>query len=407
MPDLKCLYDTIFHHHQMGNINAFIQEIAKNRQRLCFYMTDLMPVIGLLVKNRFSHLSPVSVAALRELLTDQPEIFNLLEPLPEKNLVNGQIGQMVLALTTNTVGLVRDIRVDEGVSGAFMTDDTRIQLDKVGSAAFRIMRDSLKHRFFWNPKRYRFDILKFDDREDMTAKGPSLELALAICLYSHITRIPISGDVTATGAISRNGAVLPVAGLDLKLAALKQERYGVTRVLVSDRQPLPQHIPDGFTICPVKTLKQAFQEVFPASVPIALVDAQLDLAGELQKIESLYVEYYPDSCIQYSTDVIQYLENTGRKDTIPDSQRIPALFTCYWRKGSCWCHKGDIKRAFRGLKKAIQLGRPVEGKPQYVEYTKYLNCRINFAVLLKDVFRYSEADAEHREIREEMEAGHV
>lgn len=402
----RTLYAMISHHLQMGNVNAFIQEISENRQKLRFNMSDFTPAIVHLVKNHRRVLSPDTMAALTALANDQPGISSLLASLPEINLPKRQVGRMSLLLTTG-IGLVRDIRIDKASPDAAMSDEFRFQLDKVGAAVFQVLRKQLKHPFFWNPKQYQFDILKLDARKDLPSKGSSLELALAICLYSHITQLPVPADVSATAAVNRNGAVLSVDGLDLKLAALHQERYYVSRVLVSDRQVLPQTLPPGITICPVKTLEQAIGEVFPDPIPFSSVNAQLDLTAEIQKIESLYVEYFLDSCIQYAANVIEHLEEKSRKKTLPDQQRIPALFACYWRRGSCWCHKGDIRRSFVDLKKAIQLGRPVQGKPQYVDYAKYLNCRINFAVTLKDVFRYPEAESEHRSIQEEMENSHV
>lgn len=406
MIEPKTLYAMISHHLQMGNINAFIQDVSENCQRLRFSMSDFTPAIVHLVKNHRMVLSPDTMAALTALAKNQPVISSLLTSLPEIELPNGQVGQMPLLLTTG-IGLVRDIRIEEVSPDATMSDEARSQLDKVGAAVFKVIRKRLKHPFSWNPKQYRFGILKLGEQEDLPAKGASLELALAICLYSHITQLPVPADVSATAAVNRNGAVLSVDGLDLKLAALHQERHYVSRVLVSDQQVLPQTLPPGITICPVKTIEHAIGELFPDPLPFSSVDAQLDLTAEIKKIEALYGEYLIDSCIQYATDVIQYLEDKTGKKTLTDQQRIPALFACYWRKGSCWCHKGDIRRAFYDLKKAIQLGRPVKGKPRYVDYTDYLNCRINFAVTLKDVFRYPEAEAEHRSIQEEMEKGHV
>jgi tetratricopeptide (TPR) repeat protein len=406
MPEPRTLYSMIYHHLQMENINTFIQEVSVHRQSLSFSMSDLIPVIVHLVKNHRIFLSPDTMAALTVLSMNQPDISSLVASLSEVNPPKGQVGRMPLPLTT-TIGLVRDIRIDEASSGSAMSDEVRSQLDKVGAAVFQVLKKRLKHPFFWNPKQYRFGILKLDNLEDITAKGSSLELALAICLYSHLTKMPVPANVSATAAVKRNGAVLQVDGLDLKLAALHQERHYITSILVSDRQTLPQPLPPGITICPVKTLEQAIGELFPDPIPFSSVDAQLDLTSEIRKIKFLYDEYYLDSCIQYTTDVIQYLEDGYRKKNIPDQQRIPALFTCYWRKGSCWCHKGNIQRAFVDLKQAIKLGGPVEGKPQYVVYTEYLNCRINFAVILKDVFRYPEAEVEHRSIQEEMEKGHV
>ena len=406
MTEPKTLYATISHHLQMGNVNAFIQKVSENRQKLRFSMSDFTPIIIHLVKNHREVLSPDTMAASTALAKDQPDISSLLASLPDINLPKGQVGQMPLLLTTG-IGLVRDIRIEEATPDATTSDEVRTQLDKVGAAVFQVLRKRLKHPFFWNPKQYRFGILKLGEREDLPAKGSSMELALAICLYSHITQLPVPADVSATAAVNRNGSVLSVDGLDLKLAALHRERHYIARVLVSDRQVLPQTLPPGITICPVKTLEQAIGELFPDPIPFSSVDALLDLTAEILKIESLYVEYFLDSCIQYASNVIEHLEDKSRKKTLPDQQRIPALFACYWRRGSCWCHKGDIRRAFDDLKKAIQLGRPVQGKPQYVDYTKYLNCRINFAVTLKDVFRYPEAEAEHRGIQDEMERGHV
>ncbi|MFZ3048231.1 MAG: S16 family serine protease, partial [Desulfatirhabdiaceae bacterium] len=216
MTETRTLYEMISHHLQMGNINAFIQEVSENRQCLRFSMSDFTPAIVRLVKNHRMVISPVTMAALNVLAMDQPEISSLLSLSPEINLPKDRVGQMALMLT-NSVGFIRDIRIDEASPDATMSDEFRSQLDKVGAAVFGVLKKRLKHPVFWNPKQFRFEIPKPDKSEDLPVKGPSLELALAICLYSHITRMPVPADVSATSAVNRNGDVLKVDGLDLKL----------------------------------------------------------------------------------------------------------------------------------------------------------------------------------------------
>ena len=63
MMEPRTLYAMISHHLQMGNVNAFIQEVSENRLRLRFSMSDFTPAIAHLVKNHRRVLSLDTMAA--------------------------------------------------------------------------------------------------------------------------------------------------------------------------------------------------------------------------------------------------------------------------------------------------------------------------------------------------------
>jgi tetratricopeptide (TPR) repeat protein len=223
-----------------------------------------------------------------------------------------------------------------------------------------------------------------------------MDLALAVALYSHVTQIPVPVDISATAEVKRDGAICSVEGLKEKIRALRQERYFVGHILISKKQETDSD--PGLDLIRTGSVKDALDIVFTSTIDPTLFTAEIDIDAEMIKIRSQYDRYLIDTCIRNTKRMTQYLES--RKCPLPEKQILHALFTCYWRRGSCHCHKGNVKKADTYLKKAHSLYRKHSG---IILPNEYLNSEINFAVTLKDIFRYKEAKALHLKVQEEIE----
>ncbi len=386
-------YKQIRSHLALGNLNTVIQMVSDHQKKLMPIMGDIKESLEPLVGQRYHMLSPASVKALGQI--------GLSPGFKTKSVSAQKTGAMVFPAVTSNYGCLRWIQVSKRTESS--PREPRLQqLDRVGAAVFRVLKSRTKRLWKWNPHGFRFSIIAPDEREDPNISGNSMELALAISLFSLITGLPVPNDISASAEVLRSGQLNPVSSLSLerKIKAIKREAWQVQRFIVSNSQQFPQHLRDEISVNQLSNLEQALEMVFPQKINLAATIAQIDLKQEIGRIRTLYNEYLIDTAIDLATDLICYLKSPQQKEHIPPETRLPALFTCLWRRGSCRCHQGQTRPAFEDLKRAQNLFHRSPGK---IPPEDYSGCCINFAVTLKDVFRYQEAEALHHEIKSEME----
>ncbi|MEJ1159336.1 endopeptidase La [Prosthecomicrobium sp. N25] len=116
--------------------------------------------------------------------------------------------------------------------------------------------------------------------------GPSAGIAMATCMVSVMTGIPISKDIAMTGEVTLRGRVLPIGGLKEKLLAAL--RGGLKKVLIpednaKDLADIPENVKSGLEIVPVSRMDEVLKHALsrlpepieweePATAPVAADD---------------------------------------------------------------------------------------------------------------------------------------
>ena len=391
------LFETIQLLDQEGNINSVITETVKHYNCLAAVRPELLEKICCYLGKCAKFISPQSVKALKTI--PDPDLRNsgilaALDSLPSGPPCP-KCGSIYFPVVTS-IGLIREIRIVED-SGSALAPRRLQMLDQVGSPVFSALRKRLGRFFFWRPERFYFVIMDTFEKEDPDVEGASLCLPLALALYSCITGIPAPIGLSATGKVLRDGTIMPVENLNKKLDALKKERPFINRALLSSGQAMENNVQE-LDLIKVGTIDEAISRVFPGKTISAAIPTEINLNEEISKTEKQYDNYLIDTCIENTGELIRYLESG--QYPIPRDKAVPALFTCYWRRGSCYCHKGDIKKTKEYLSKSDRL---FENAPGLIRHNYYWNSRINFAVFLKDIFRYPEAEDLHIKIQERLE----
>ncbi|RLB15129.1 MAG: hypothetical protein DRG82_12275 [Deltaproteobacteria bacterium] len=380
-----------------GNFNGVIQAVVENYGDLGPVRPELLARIVHYLDHFRAFISPKSIAAIGCLppadlqyagLTDIPDAGSGERPAQS-------IGRIAFPAVTSG-GLVREIRVVEE-EGANMLSARLQALDHAGAAVYRVLKNYLGRCCCWTPGRFSFHVLDPYGKDDPAVEGSSLLLPLAIALYSLVTRIPVPADLSATAALGRDGKVAPVANIREKLAILNRERFFIKRVLVSAKQEMPGNM-SGCRVIRVHSLDDALSITFQRPPDAACFSGDLDIDAEIRSLSDQYNRYLIDTCIENADELIRFLEL--KKSRTEREKTVPALFTCYWKKGSCHCHKGEVRETNGSLKKAVSLYRKYPG---LVRGDDYFDARVSYAVLLKDIFRYGEAENIHKQLIEEME----
>ena len=404
---LEILWQNFCRMETEGNFNQLILEALGHRQDpdFQFVATEVMARIARLIHSHGHLITPENIrrlAALPTGLKRRSGLENVLTgcrtilPLPE-------IGRLPFAVV-DSAGHVRDLMV---VSGRYkeMPEDRRAQLDRVGAATIAALGRRLGLPVIWNPQRYSFCVRDPFEREDSRVSGESMDLPLALALYSHLTKTPVPADVSASAEVQRGGTLKPVSAISTKIEALKRERYYLDRILVAEGQ---KEIPPTL-ICrtrEVTDILSALEFGFPTPPAAGVIDEVLDIASAEAAIQAQYDAQLSDSCLMNADALIEYLNCPGRSE--PDDQRIPALFIALWRRGSCLSHRGDLNGAMASLAKAVET---YDRYKDLISEESCVQCRNSYAVLLKDVFRYKHAEALHREIEKDLErigtTGHI
>ena len=368
-------------------------EIAAHYHGLGPIKPELLERIAHYVEKCPALISPPSVNALNtfpQADLDHADLAPVLKNLPVDHRERNRCGSLDFPVAA-TMGYIREIRLSNRDSSSLTPKRTAL-LDTVGSAVCSALQERVSRLVLWHPQRYDFVLTDAFEREDTRVDGDSMGLPLALALYSLITGTPVPRDVSATGRVMRDGTIRPVSSLKQKLAALERERWFVNRVLVSHQQKMDAGTA-SLNMIRVATLKEALDYVFPHAPEH--ITADIDLNRELENVKRQYDQYLIDTCIENTTGLIKYLE--APRHAIPKDRAVEALFRCYWRRGSCHCHKGAVQNTRSDLQKAETLYRE---NPGLILETDYWGSRINYAVLLKDIFRYKDAEYLHHHIQE-------
>ncbi len=236
------MYDRYSHLHY-GNLNAHVLAVCQNYAGLYGDRKETMSELAEWLQQFGPMISPAARAALLALPQAHRDHFgiriSLTAPPPP---ASQPIGCLDFPAVSANLGAVRRIRVTENGRSDWSTR-RREQLDRVGAAVLNAVWE--KDRIIcrnWDPERWRFDTLKLNNCEDNIVQGESMDLALAIALYSRLVDKPAPIDVSASARVDRQGRIWPIEGLAIKLATLRRERHWLTRVIVSaDQQSPPRH----------------------------------------------------------------------------------------------------------------------------------------------------------------------
>ena len=383
-------------HEQLGNINWLLQTIVKHYSELLPLKPEILGRIGHYLNRCGPIISPQTI----ELLTTLPEQDLSRDNL--RTLIFGHLGKVpgpkigsIPFPVVSSVGIVRELCVSDNANLTAPPERMKL-LDDVGSALIKAIFERTSRRLIWRPECYDFEILDIFGSDDRSVKGSSMGLPLALALCSKMLNEPLPTDLSATGVLRRDGRVEPVTSIQTKLEVLKRERFFVNRVLVSVDQELAS-VPAGLDIIKVQSISDAVDIVFGDKVHVSRVCVSTDVEAELESLNRQYESYLIDTCEQNASQLITYLEQPGLP--LPKDKSIRALFVCYWRKGCCHCHRGESDQADKSLSKAIRLYRR---HPGLIRPDEYFELKNQYGVLLKDLFRYRQAEKVHMELMEEM-----
>ena len=90
--------------------------------------------------------------------------------------------------------------------------------------------------------------------------GPSAGVAMFLAVYSAFTEIPVAHTLALTGEVGLHGQVLPVGGVEQKLAAAKEA--GATKVLIPKQNWKENYHNLGIEVIPVATVQELLGVAF-------------------------------------------------------------------------------------------------------------------------------------------------
>lgn len=385
---------------QEGNFNAFILQLVKHYNSLFAFRHHLLERTCHLLKN-FRHLiSPLTIRAFSNISGADMKTFGLapLITLPCRKSTAAK-GQVPVAVMTSQ-GLIRDLVVQKSDLSNVLPHQVSL-LDEVGAPVLRFLGERLGYKLLpWNPGDFRYSLNDSYGNEDNDVRGNSIGLALALALYSRITETGVSPIYSAIGEVKRNGTVRPVdaESVDEKLDTLKRERHELTHVFVPADQEVSRSHP-GLKLIRVKDLSSALATVFPGQPPLAPLEHPIDVEEELRKIGKQYGLYLLNTCIENTQRLIDFLQSNTC--SLPREKVVRGKFYCYWRQGSCYCHKGAVEKAKQCL---IEARKIYDANRGIIPVSEYLSCLNSYGVVLKDIFRYKDAEKQHLEIEREIKA---
>lgn len=294
-------------------------------------------------------------------------------------------------LCATTEGHVRDIQVFNTISSSKPHQSV---LDPIGRALFRAIEKVFRLTLIWNPLKYDYRIQSSQGKEDISVTGSSMGLSLALSLCSHVIGEPIPQDLAASATVTAHGRLGSVEGLAQKVAAVQEERDYVKRVLISaDQKGLPV---SRLELITVKGIEEALCIVWP-NVKITAPVAPIDVERELQDIERLYRDYIVPTCLDNATRLIGHLNS--RQCFMIKQEKLRALFTCYWLRGSCRLHLGHPVLAMKDLDRSIDIHRRNEG---VIKEQDFQSMRITIGVAMTDLFLYEEAEQFYRDLDQKI-----
>ncbi len=277
---------------------------------------------------------------------------------------------------------------------------------------------------FWEPSCYSFIIEdSFNKEVNSKVEGDSMGIAVLISLFSLLFNEPVPVDTASTGIVKRDGSILPVHSIKEKLVAIKRERDYITRIVISNKQEFPEN-PPQFQYIRVNHIQDVIENIFPNFLnsvqPCCLAsfiffasntksnstpNITIDLKNVIHNIKIQYQDYLIDTCMDNCRVLINYIqsaingEESESKKRRGTDKRIEHLFQCYWKLGACCCHKGNIGESRKYFEMAQTL---YNQNRSIIEPKDYYNFQNNYAVLLKDIFCYQEAEKLHLKIDHEL-----
>jgi tetratricopeptide (TPR) repeat protein len=381
-----------------GNINLLTMKAVQDYAKLRHVKPELMKRLSWYLDKFRQYLSRETIQALNSLPAEDLRTFNLLEKIDslKNSVAMPACGRIFFPTATTTRGHIYEINILKEKIKGFLPLRLHL-LDQVGSHVYSVLQESVQWTLFWDPGQFSFQILDTFGREDTAVSGESMGLPLALALYSLETKRELPVNISATAAVKRDGSIEPVEGLEEKLAALRRERHFVDTVFVSQRQEMNFTL-NGLKIVKVGRLKDAITEAFPGPVDPSIFPSRIDVKTEISGIQKQYSDYLIDTCLDNALKLTRYLE--AKDCPVSKEKAAEDLFTCYWRRGSCYCHKGQVELTKQNLNKAEAIYKRYKGT---IRPHRYLNEEINHGVHLKDIFRYKEAEDLHRAIASEAE----
>ena len=385
-------------HERLGNLNWVLQKVVQHYSDLSWVKPEILERIKYYVKQCAHIISPETIEAITS--------------LPDQDLSHAGLRPWILAASrikpvpktgtipfpaVSSVGIVRELSVAQDAPSSLAPERIKL-LDDTGSALIKAISRRVSGQCVWRPECYNFQILDVFGNDDPAVKGSSMGLPLALALCSKILDEPLPGDLSASGVVGRDGYVRPVTSMETKLEVLKHERFFVKRVMVSSDQDLTS-VPAGLQIIKVRSISDAINIAFPERVHISNICVPIDIEAELASLKKQYEGYLIDTCEENASQLISYLEQSHLP--LPKNRSIRALFICYWRKGCCHCHKGESGEADKSLSKAMGLYRK---HPGLILPDEYFELKNQYGVLLKDLFKYRQAEKVHTELIKEMES---
>ncbi|MBF0233092.1 MAG: tetratricopeptide repeat protein [Desulfamplus sp.] len=412
-----------------GNFNECLQKSLKNFNAFMGVQSSVIKIVIKILSDHHKYLTATSfqtVRAFRESYRHNDSFAECMDRAigtnkdqasPDLNQLDP--GQSCFPVAGTTDGAVYLLEIldtrHSGVPSRSLTSDENHLLDIIGAVLFSYYNqqnssDHKNHRktlpYLWNPSSYTFTIKdSFGKEVNNNVEGSSMGLAMLISLASLISGQPVPICIASTARIDRNGQIRSVESMEKKLTAIKTERDYITRILISNEQQLPENHPE-FEYVRVKNISDVMESVFENTVSLipSASHLQIDLKEGINIMEGQYIKYIIDTCISNCYFIIDYIENainSEPKKIQGTDIRLEYLFCCYWKLGACYCHKGNINKSEKYLKKAEVF---FDKNKSSIDSNKYYNFKNNLAVLLKDIFRYEDAEKVHVEINQDFTA---
>jgi tetratricopeptide (TPR) repeat protein len=235
------------------------------------------------------------------------------------------------------------------------------------------------------PRRERYSLEGPSALQSYEVDGASLGATAAVALASRWYDIAVPEGMVVIGAIDRRGAVRPVTQLAEKVATVLRERPRTRLLFV----PIQQLSCTDSRIIAVDDVEALFRGVFGKDALRALPPRRLHIEALVKRGVELYEKHNNfDATIVVMRQALEVIEQ--RREAGDGGHRTDEL-TALWRLGSALTHRGQIDDASdvfaRGDALAEQLWEAELLPPE-----TYFGYRGNRALLLRDTYRYADAE---------------
>ncbi len=219
---------------------------------------------------------------------------------------------------------------------------------------------------------------------DMEPGGGSAAAGAALALVSSWTGTQVPAGTVVTGALSADGALLPVDHAEAKAAcALRERPQGM--VALPPGAGGPEH-PRVIRPATLAELVAAVLGPLPASA------GPVDIMGSVHRGEWLYKKAGRTAAARALLEHCLGAIRQGRADGADPRRFRREELICLWRIGSCLTHQGDEAGALSYLREAGELAELLWAE-QEVAPEQYFGVAGSAAVLLRDTLKYGQAEA--------------